>query len=159
MKPWTQTANLIVLMKLVDWRLEKRKSYNPSYNQWCIQSHIEQILRRLMQGLTLQKVWQHPRLFTWFLGTFFALELRAKWNEGHLGVKTQTNNFWINSLILPCNRQFNSPRKCWLVLTLKTEILPLWFAGLCFMLTKFSHFEPFRILQVNNVNLNCWFSI
>lgn len=147
--PFQSYLDLKVLMKVVDWKLEKKLNCNHDFNRWCIQRRLEQICWWLIQDWLC---WQHPSIQGDLMGFWAHLVLQSysqKCNEAHLGVKTQTNNFWINRLILQYSRQFNShgERSC---PALTSE---RWSMGclVCktIMLTKFAHFQVVRILDVN----------
>lgn len=80
-------------------------------------------------------------------GAHFVLQsYQQNENKAHLGVKTETNNFWINSLILPHNRQFNSPQKVLPCVNIaKWNILALWFAeSQAHQVYTFSAIQDFR---------------
>lgn len=127
----------------------KELNCNHDFNRWCIQGRLEQICWWLIQDWLC---WQHPSIRGDLMGFWAHLVLQSysqKCNEAHLGVKTQTNNFWINRLILQYSRQFNSHREG----SCPALTSERWSTGclVCktIMLTKFAHFQVVRILDVN----------
>lgn len=127
----------------------KELNCNHDFNRWCIQRRLEQICWWLIQDWLC---WQHPSIRGALMGFWAHLVLQSysqKCNEAHLGVKTQTNNFWINRLILQYSRQFNSHRER----SCPALTSERWSTGclVCktIMLTKFAHSQVVRILDVN----------
>lgn len=127
----------------------KELNCNHDFNRWCIQGRLEQICWWLIQDWLC---WQHPSIRGDLMGFWAHLVLQSysqKCNEAHLGVKTQTNNFWINRLILQYSRQFNSHRER----SCPALTSERWSTGclVCktIMLTKFAHSQVVRILDVN----------